>query len=312
MSGNLLFGRAASLVLADSSGNGIELNELAFEFEVSHPSKQTPQLLRVKIYNLADATIQQISAEFSQVQLKAGYASSFGTIFNGTIAQKKVGRESSTDSFVEIYGTNNDLGYNFSSVNTTLQAGYTHANVYDVLGSSFGQFGINKQKAPAFPPQIFPRGKVMYGDAKHHARQLAATTGMNWNITTDGQFRMLPSHGSTPDQAIVITPASGLLGTPEQTINGITVRCLLNPALHIDGMIDLKTAQITPATLNFDYSVVNFFPGISKTGLYRILWVEHVGQSRGEQWESNIVCYDPTQPVAITPAVLGVGFYGPA
>jgi hypothetical protein len=312
MTSQVQFGRYASLIVADAKGNGIDLSALQFVFSITHASIQTPQIADITIYNLSDATVNQIEQEFSQLQLVAGYQSNHGLIFKGTIAQKKKGRlPNAVDSYVEIFGQSGDAAYNHAAVNQTLAAGYTHADVLTTLAKTLTPFGVSAAATPAFPSTVFPRGRVLYGNTKDHARNLAMSTGMSWNID-NGQLHMLPSSGPSGTEAIVLTPQTGLLGIPEQTLNGISVRALLNPNIKINSMIDLKNTQVNQANLNLDYTAVNFIPKISGDGIYRVLYVEHAGDTRGDEWETSLICLDPNAPAPITPSVLGVGFNGPA
>ena len=52
---------------------------------------------------------------------------------------------------------------------------------------------------------------------------------------------MIPSGDIFPAEAVVLTAETGLVGAPEQTNDGIKVRCLLNPRLRIGGRINSTT-----------------------------------------------------------------------
>jgi hypothetical protein len=303
------FGRAASVVVANAAGQGIDLSQLHFTFSVTHETMQTPQLARVTIYNLSDATANQIQNEGTQLQVIAGYQGNAGLIFSGQICQRRKGRESPTDTYLDIYAQHSDQAYNQATVNTTLAAGWNYAQLHQTIAAAFSPFGVTAPAPPQMAPQVFPRGKVLYGAARDHARRLATSNGLTWTIV-DGQYVMTSLSGSTGQTAIVLNSATGLLGIPEQTIDGIRGRCLLNPAIKVNSMVQINNKDINPAVLNFDYTAINFLPSIATDGVYRVLFVDHSGDSRGNAWYSDFICLDPNAPAPITPTVLNaVGAY---
>lgn len=312
MTAPMQYGRLCNLVVSDDKGNGLDLSELEVHFYIRHPSIETPQLAEIKVYNLSETTAKSIENEFTQVKLTAGYSDHFGVVFAGQIAQTKRGREEdAVNNFLSIYGQNSDAAYNYAIMNKTIAKGYQHSDVCKAIGDSFGQYDVTQGALPTFPAQRYPRGRTLYGPTKQHARTLAGSTGLSWNLDLD-EFRMYQKHGATNNKAIVLSPDTGLLGVPEQTIDGISARCLLNSQIKIDSMVKIDQSLINPATLNFGYQAVNFLPKIAKSGIYRVLYVEHRGNTRGNEWDTEFICLDPNAPAPITPSVLGVGFYGPA
>lgn len=311
MSG-LQYGRYLKLVVADAQGNGLDLSNLEVHFSIRHPALATPKIAEIKIFNLSESTMQEIQHEFTQVQLTAGYQDQSGILFSGQIAQTKRGREAdAVNNFLYVYGQDSDQAYNYAVINKTIASGYSHSDVCKAIGDSFAEYGATQAPLPTFPAQRYPRGRTLYGATKDHARVLAGSTGFNWSLDL-AEFRMQQQHGSTSTEAIVLTPATGLLGVPEQTINGISARCLLNSSIKIDSMVQIDKGLINPTTLNFQYTAVNFLPKLSRDGIYRVLYVEHYGNTRGDEWDTDFICLDPNAPAPITPAILGVGFNGPA
>jgi hypothetical protein len=113
-----------------------------------------------------------------------------------------------------------------------------------------------------------------------------------------------------PGEAAVLSPATGLIGMPEVTPQGVQARCLLNPNLVNGGLVKIDIEKL---------SGVNFTPGTgtpiteqtrpggtanppalrggsissaftSPTGTYKILLLEHSGDTREVPWYSDMVC----------------------
>lgn len=78
---------------------------------------------------------------------------------------------------------------------------------------------------------------------------------------------------------MVLTAETGLVGTPEQTNDGIKVRCLLNPRLRIGGRIKLDNASVKEMKTELKMNA-NLYgkPKLDNDGLYRIIKCEFTGR----------------------------------
>lgn len=303
--------RSCSLVVAKKSvdvfqttGNGIDLSELRFRFVVRGADTETPNTLVVRIYNLSDQTQKAIIDEYDQVTLQAGYKNSaVGIIFTGTIKQFKSGRESNVDTFLEITAADNDLGYNFGFVNTTLAAGATHADVVTKCAAAMGAKVDPNALSFAATGGVFPRGKVLFGLARIAMRDTAATLGARWSVQ-NGKLVLIPLTAYLPGTSVVLNSQSGLLGVPEATEDGIEVQCLLNPFLQVGTTVQINNALINTRQINRNFQTLLMattqVANISNDGIYRILSVGHTGDTRGQDFFSDLICLavDSSSPPA--------------
>ena len=123
MSNQLQYIRRCNLVVSGVSGDGLDLSNLRIVFKIKKSDAQTPNTAEIRVYNLAPETAKQIRKEFKRVVLQAGYESNYGVIFDGNIKQVRMGRESGTDTYIDIAAGDGDDAYNYAVVNTTLAAG---------------------------------------------------------------------------------------------------------------------------------------------------------------------------------------------
>ncbi len=293
MSGNkheegLQWLRACSLVVADSSGKGIDLGELRIVFSTKKGDTQTPNSAEIRVYNLSEATVSRMKREFTRVVLQAGYQSNSGVIFDGNIRSARTGRENGTDTWLEIIAADADRAYNFATVNTTLAAGSTPADRVGVCQQSFAAKGAGAGHVPDLGGGTLPRGKVMYGMARKFMRDEAQTTDCSWSFQ-DGKMQMVKSAGYLPGEAVALTHETGLVGTPEQTNEGIKVCCLLNPKLRVGGRIKLDNKSIQQARTDLKMGAQRP-PKMDSDGFYRILKVEFTGDTRGNDWYADMIC----------------------
>lgn len=139
----------------------------------------------------------------------------------------------------------------------------------------------------------------MYGMARDYLRQSSEASEATWSIQ-DGKLQLVARTGTLPDQAILLNSKSGLVGTPEQTNDGISVRTLLNPLMKIGGQVKIDEDDVAEAKLpNTEGSASPNKPAsIASDGIYRILTIENSGDTRGNDWYTEIVCLavDDTAP----------------
>ena len=281
-------------LLIGGNGDGLDISGLRVVFKVQKTDAETPNSAEIRVYNLAPDTAKKIKKEFQRVILQAGYISNYGVIFDGNIKQCVIGRENGTDTFLDIYAGDGDDAYNFAVVNKTLKAGATPADQVDACAGAMAEKGTSKGYTGGLQGgKALPRGKVMYGLARDYMRQQAATTGTTWSVQ-DGKLQMIPRTELLPGQAVLLTSKTGLIGTPEQDEGGIRAECLLNPLLKIGGKVIIREADIQEAKLpdTEGDTGANAPAKIAVDGVYRLLSVEHAGDTHGQEWYSRLVCLD--------------------
>lgn len=302
------FLRAASLVVADKL-SGIDLSQLHIKFSIKQWDLQTPNTCQIRVYNVADNTAQRVQKEFSQVILQCGYqGGDLGTIFQGTLVQVRRGRESPVDTYLDLSGADGDEALNFAVVNTAIAAGSSFKDRITALTQAMAPYGVTLGNVPDLPSGGLPRGTTKLGMARDHLRDIAFATDTTFFIQ-NGVLHFIPREGSLPGTAIELNSATGLIGFPEQTEDGIQVRALLDPQIKIGGQVKINNADILQAQLNLSATGANqnaFLPSIADDGLYRVVVCEHSGDTRGNEWYSDLICVALGQ--GTTPGLVSRGY----
>jgi hypothetical protein len=289
------------------------MEDFHFKFGVRHSDQNPTTTATVRIYNLKKETETKIQNEFTRIVINAGYypPAASGVIFDGTVKVVRRGRESNVDSYMDIIAATGDIPYTFGVVNATLAPGSSLADqaaaATKAMDAARGPNdpSIALKTSSPLPAVTFPRGAVMFGMANFALSDVCQTTGSTWFFDKDGNVQVLPLTGYMPGEVVIINSATGLVGIPELTVNGVEFTCLLNPKLRIGSLvkIDNKTVNIN-ATLITDRSAVGpipeaspFFASESADGLYRCAVIDYEGDTRGTPWYSHVTA------LAVNPAL---------
>lgn len=288
--------RKFSCVVAKSSGQGLEFKNFKVQFTIRRGDFQTPNSCDVRIFNLKDETVHLIGQnEFTTLSISAGYEGNFALIFQGTIKQFRIGRIDQLDSYVDLTAADGDKAYNFAPVLQSVPSGNDQASISNVLAAAMAKFGVTKGYTPTLPSNQLIRGRVMYGLCRDEYRDFAWTNNCKWSIG-DNKVDLIPytsfiAGGKVP----VISVSTGLIGVPEQTQQGINIRTLLNPNYKVGQLIQLTAGVNTfRRTLDFPSQASNIVTALqvqtSADGLYYVMIANHKGDTRGNDWYTDMIC----------------------
>jgi len=338
--------RNASVVVADASGRGIEFGDLRIVFKVTHEvAGETPKTLQLRAFNLAPATAKVLlSKEFTRATLKVGYGNPalYGsattqmayegrddaieqlfdgppqptgqiqmfTLFEGDIKQARMGRMNPTDTYVDILAGSSEVAYNFGFINKAVAAGYTPEDLNKAVAEVFAGYNVQQGFAGGLTGNAAPRGRVLFGLAREYARELAYTAGNTWSIA-DLTYDQVPVDTYIPDEAIVATSSTGMIGMPQITLDGVVVRCLMNPKIRGNRLVKLDNRSIQTFQLSPGYTLPAFIPSLQQDGTYKVIFCDHIGDTRGQEWYSDFVCHSIDESAAPTDAVVRAVGYNP-
>lgn len=174
----------------------------------------------------------------------------------------------------------------------------------------FSPYGITQGITGQFPDRVMPRGRVFFGATRDYMSNLAAQCEANWQFV-DGQLQMVPENKYL-HEAIVLNTKTGLVGMPQQTMGaGVNVRCLINPNIRVNGLIQLNQdsvyrsqlpndeiqrsqARITEANDNGNLSTGSATlaqpASVATDGVYIVQSISYTGDTRGNPWYMDLMC----------------------
>ena len=274
----------------------LDFSEFRIRFAVKQAMVTVPGTAEIYVYNVSRDTCDKIREEGQDVILEAGYQGNMAVIFRGQLRQRVIGRESQTDTYLRIVAASADQGHVNAVINTTLAAGSSPADVQAAIGKSYEPYGVTAGYSPALPETKLPRGKVMYGAARDYLSEFSNSYRMQ-ACYDNSELSFIPQDGARPEEAIEINVDTGMIGMPMMTVNGLVVSCLLNPNIgpKLGGIIHINNDSIQYEAISTAYAADPQNDFKSKlmqdaNGFYRIISREHVGDTRGNQWYTQLIC----------------------
>lgn len=289
------------LVIDKQDKEALNVSDLRVVFSVKR-QKEAANFATVEIYNLTAETEQRIIKEGDRIVIEAGYEGYLNTAADGTIQEEKDSegktqekqygkifdgqviypsrrKENNTDYVLHLLCVDgqNRLRQNF--VGKTLNKGLNQRQVLDAVCEKSQTRIPTNTITQGLSGQKLPRGKVLFGEPKDYISDIARGNGASFWIE-DGELNMTKLSDAATDEAIVVTPTTGLIGMPTQTQYGASFRLLLNPAVGMKSLVQIKNSEITEAQAQ---------PGTQQSPLdpdwiYQVIEVTHHGDTRGNDW----------------------------
>lgn len=318
--------RAGSLKIGNPQTlKGLDLSDLRWTFVITRDSVPTPNTAQIRVYNLNTATAEQIQKEYTRVVVQAGYGVTLGTIFDGTTKQIERGglllddlgttvdfpqsilsiRESPTDTYLDILAGDGDIAFNFAIISVTLARGATVSAQLTALEQALEPYNVKVVYYGKEPLSSFgtaPRGQVLHGQVRDVLNALCDSINATWSIQ-DNIVEIVSRYGVIEGNTIVLNSQTGLIGTPRQTINGVEFTCLLNPYIRVNRIVKLTNDLIQQAQPPIEYAQPDLIQPLNKDGLYRVIYFQHLGDSRGNDWYTKAVAINVDVAGPLSPFV---------
>jgi hypothetical protein len=234
-----------------------------------------PNKCTLLIYNLSHE-IRNSIIDGTHITIEAGNGKGlYGLVYAGDIVVVTNGSDNGKDEFTQIIAQDGDRFLNSGFVNVSYSAGQKSIDYFKLCVKMAG--GEIDSVTTHSKTSTLPRGKVMFGNTGDYMRQFAKNEDALFFID-DGKINLVKATDPPRGDTISISPASGLIGTPEMSEDGIKGKCLLNPMLKLNGIVHIDNSHIELS------SGVALHGGSLSTGIYKIIEFSHTGDSRGDDW----------------------------
>lgn len=242
------------LELGVNIGGHIEYSDsqtipIQIDFTLEHKIKETPNKAIASLYNLKKSTREKISVENTLVEIESGYWPINGTpnievIYKGRTSKVESYKESDgvTTKTVISCGDGQD-GYIYSRVNKSLAPGANSPlSQVKAIIPEFESFGISSRVINDVDDTSTGKPLIMHGTCRSNLNRICRDNNLHWNIT-DQKIEIFSKDKSAIETPIyVLNESSGLIGSPRETDTGLSLKCLMIPALRPGRIIRVESA----------------------------------------------------------------------
>lgn len=246
-----LYLRKVVLDIFPKVGKSKRISDLRIKFKCGKLNKSKINDASIQVFNLSDDTRKLIQNKTTRVALSVGYLGltkkdetgktlpqedSVEQIFIGNVT-KIIHKVQPPDIITDIKIGDGDNHYR----NSKHTKGYPpNTKLKDVISDLTNAMQLNKGPQEGIPDKNFPHGITLSGLAKDHLNNLTQSNNLQWSIQ-DETLQVIPQNGHTTDSVIIIGPDSGLVGSPDRTLNGVEFSCLIQPKLKPGRRVQLKS-----------------------------------------------------------------------
>jgi hypothetical protein len=194
------------------AGVGLVWEGLRIKFEVAYARDRKPPTAKIQIWNLSESSRKFIQEQGDTVLLQAGYGLTAGGLFDGDI-KRSVIEPGWPDVITKIEAGDGERATLESRISLTLGPGRT---TRDQLRELVAATGLRTGVLPDLPDgRQFTGGLTMFGPVRNYLDELADELGADWWVA-DGQLNMVLQGESLPELAFLVTPDTGLIGSPSE------------------------------------------------------------------------------------------------
>lgn len=298
--GNMLFGRKYRIMVFNKTNKGYDVSDLHVTFDISKSLTMDNTSGMVRIYNLNIVTENDLIMNCNRVTIEAGYEGLYGLIYDGDVIQGIRGVENGTDEYLDLICMDGDRFLNSGFTSYSIAKGASKRDAAKAICNTATNAAQIDDISTAFTKSKYIRGKVIFGKAKDYLSQMASSENANFYID-NGKVKLTSVTDLPKNSILSLDSSSGLIGSPQQTSEGITFQCLLNPRIKLNSLVHISNEQIIEQRYSDGNSIAYT---LDSENLYRIIKIEFSGDTRGSNWYIN--CTGVSQAGAIPALVADI------
>ncbi len=252
------------------------IENLRVQLKIKQTSGKEPNECTLTIYNLSADSRALLQSKGTRIIVEAGYAGTIAQIFSGTSSFIDHVHEGPL-WLTKVQCSDGEIPYH-KPVKGSFKKGTPVATVFERVAELTGL--DVKTAATTFKNLVkeqFTKGYTAFGKGGVELDKLVQGRGLEWSIQ-DNRLQLLPIGGTTNDTAVVLSPTTGLVGSPAHGSPDaarkkpavLTVKSLMQPTLRPGRKVRVEDCA--------DKSV---------NGNFRCVSVTHEGDTAGGAWYSE-------------------------
>ncbi len=262
---------AGPLTISPRDEAGENQPVLKMRFDITKTNNREPNKAELKIWNLSPGSRSKLQAKDLEVVIQAGYVTGRAQIFKGDLETART-EKTSVDWITTLELGDGTKQMRKSRINKSFRGGQSAGQMLKVAAEALGlDTGNLKEKVASDGARSVLKqfvGLVLSGKATDVLDDVASAMGLTYSVQ-DKSLQFLSRGEAVKGPAIKLNPATGLVGSPDVGEKGVvTASSLLNGRIRPGSKIDLTSLVVT--------------------GSFVCQKVQHVGDTWGAEWGSNI------------------------
>lgn len=260
------FTLASGKTFVESGYNTVTVEGLRMRCKVEKAGGVSMTAMSLEVFGLSLSIMNQLSTlgmlvsavQRNSVIVEAGDSTGMGQVFNGTITACWTQFTAMPDVSMLVEAQAGLAEAVTSTAPTSYADDVDVATAMGALANTMGLTLENNGVDAKIPPSY------LSGTPRDQVKAIATAAGINW-VIDDGKLAIWPTTSYRNGDAIVVSTATGMVGYPEYTAQGIKVTTLFNPSIKFGGKIQV-VSQIFDPKNNPQGQPANGIWGVYKLG----------------------------------------------
>lgn len=195
-----------------------------FELELDETSDANKA--KIQVYNLSEDSKNFLEQENMVIFLNAGYGEEVSNLFFGDIQRVNEKREGADVITILECGDSEKI-INSANITLGLEPGATNVQIID---EAVKKLNLGKGFQVNIPTITYQNGFSYSGSIKKLLDEMFKFVNLKWSVQ-GGEFQILETGKTDEQEAVVLSPNNGLIGSVTKTKDGIEFTNLLNAKL---------------------------------------------------------------------------------
>jgi len=276
------FNRQYNLTIIPVTGERRIISDLRINFEVSKSVIGAPNLCKIVIYNPNNDTISALQSAKTKIILNAGYENNLKLLFKGDI-RNSTDTRTNVDRMITLYAADGERSWQNAKVNKTFDANISIKTIVAEVIKTFDLAIGTIEGIPDIADKL--RGQTLSGKSSVLLDQFAKEYGFNWSIQDEKVVIVKKDESLIGVSSVIVSAATGMIGTPSITQNGADVTTLMNPELMPNRLFTIESAS---SEINIGDLFYIQPKASSAEGTYKIQEVIFTGDNLEGNWLSSV------------------------
>jgi hypothetical protein len=221
-----LWNRQANIIFAVRGEQGVKHSDIRIVFDVEKTSEVNTNSAKIKIYNLNKNSRAILQQENVVIILEVGYENNVDQLYVGDIIKSST-EKIEGDLVTSIEAKDGGFALENANLDKSYKAGTNIKDVAkDVIKSMEDIAGITVNSLDEIKDEVLQNGMSITGASRKTLDNIIEKQGLEYSIQ-DNELQIIKKDGSTAEDAVLLTPETGLLGKPIEREKGIQYKALI-------------------------------------------------------------------------------------